>query len=93
MWQATSEVSQRLINLHAWHVPAFSGELTAHYHSALAWCTPEEAFGYAWPRRIFRCWKRLFFYATPDQRVRADGAFIALALQQTPSAFTTAPSE
>mgnify|MGYP000352537581 CR=1 FL=1 len=41
------EVSQRLINLHAWHVPAFRGELTAHYHSALAWCTPEEAFGYA----------------------------------------------
>ena len=40
-------VSQRLINLHAWHVPAFSGALTAHYHSALAWCTPEEAFGYA----------------------------------------------
>ena len=28
-------------------VPAFRGELTAHYHSALAWCTPEEAFGYA----------------------------------------------
>ncbi|MBH8469762.1 pyrimidine (deoxy)nucleoside triphosphate diphosphatase, partial [Klebsiella pneumoniae] len=39
-------VSQRLINLHAWHVPRFSGELTAHYHSALAWCTPEEAFSY-----------------------------------------------
>ena len=40
------EVSQRLIHLHAWHVPAFSGELTAHYHSALVWCTPEEAFSY-----------------------------------------------
>ena len=40
------EVSQRLINLHAWHVPAFSGEPTAHYHSALVWCTPEEAFDY-----------------------------------------------
>jgi len=40
------EVSQRLINLHAWHVPAFSGKLTAHYHSALVWCTPEEAFAY-----------------------------------------------
>jgi (d)CTP diphosphatase len=38
------EVSQRLINLHAWHVPAFSGALTAHYHSALVWCTPEDAF-------------------------------------------------
>ncbi|TAT59546.1 pyrimidine (deoxy)nucleoside triphosphate diphosphatase, partial [Enterobacter cloacae] len=23
-----------------------SGELTAHYHSALVWCTPEEAFDY-----------------------------------------------
>ena len=40
------EVSQRLIHLHAWHVPHFSGELTAHYHSALVWCTPEEAFDY-----------------------------------------------
>ena len=41
------EVSGRLIHLHAWHVPAFSGELTAHYHSALAWCTPQEALTYA----------------------------------------------
>jgi len=40
------EGSQRLINLHAWHVPAFSGALTAHYHSALVWCTPEDAFGF-----------------------------------------------
>ncbi|HII4319600.1 TPA: pyrimidine (deoxy)nucleoside triphosphate diphosphatase [Enterobacter cloacae] len=40
------EVSQRIIHLHAWHVPHFSGELTAHYHSALVWCTPEEAFDY-----------------------------------------------
>ncbi|EKS7193160.1 pyrimidine (deoxy)nucleoside triphosphate diphosphatase [Enterobacter ludwigii] len=40
------EVSQLLINLHAWHVPAFSGALTAHYHSALVWCTPEDAFGF-----------------------------------------------
>lgn len=40
------EVSQRLINLHAWHVPHFSGEPTAHYHSALVWCTPEEALRY-----------------------------------------------
>lgn len=40
------EVSQRLINLHAWHVPTFCGEPTAHYHARLAWCTPEEAFGY-----------------------------------------------
>lgn len=40
------EVSQRLIHLHAWHVPEFSGELKAHYHSALVWCTPEDAFTY-----------------------------------------------
>ncbi|HFE3555557.1 TPA: pyrimidine (deoxy)nucleoside triphosphate diphosphatase [Enterobacter hormaechei] len=40
------EVSQRLIHLHAWHVPEFSGELKAHYHSALVWCMPEEAFTY-----------------------------------------------
>ena len=40
------EVSQRLIHLHAWLVPTFSGELTAHYHRALVWCTPEEAFTY-----------------------------------------------
>ncbi|MGY5367489.1 pyrimidine (deoxy)nucleoside triphosphate diphosphatase [Enterobacter oligotrophicus] len=40
------EVSQRLIHLHAWHVPFFSGELKAHYHSALVWCTPEEALMY-----------------------------------------------
>jgi len=40
------EVSQRLINLHAWHVTHFSGEPTAHYHSALVWCTPEEALRY-----------------------------------------------
>ena len=40
------EVSQRLIHLHAWHVPEFSGELKAHYHSVLVWCTPEDAFTY-----------------------------------------------
>ncbi|KLW07382.1 pyrimidine (deoxy)nucleoside triphosphate diphosphatase [Enterobacter hormaechei] len=40
------EVSQRLIHLHAWHVPEFSGELKTHYHSALVWCTPEDAFTY-----------------------------------------------
>ena len=40
------EVSQRLIHLHAWHVPEFSGELKAHYHSTLVWCTPEDAFTY-----------------------------------------------
>ncbi len=41
------EVSQRLIHLHAWHIPHFSGTPTAHYHSQLAWCTPQEAFDYA----------------------------------------------
>lgn len=41
------EVSQRIIHLHAWHVPAWRGELTAHYHSALVWCSPEEALRYA----------------------------------------------
>ena len=40
------EVSQRLINLHAWYVPAFSGTLTALHHSELVWCTPQEAFAY-----------------------------------------------
>ncbi|WP_269150465.1 pyrimidine (deoxy)nucleoside triphosphate diphosphatase [Enterobacter hormaechei] len=40
------EVSQRLIHLYAWHVPEFSGELKAHYHSALVWCKPEDAFTY-----------------------------------------------
>lgn len=37
------EVSGRLIHLHAWHVLAFDGEPTCHYHSALRWCTPAEA--------------------------------------------------
>ena len=37
------EVSARLIHLHAWWVPHFSGEPTAHYHSQLRWCSPQEA--------------------------------------------------
>ncbi|MGL4723522.1 MAG: pyrimidine (deoxy)nucleoside triphosphate diphosphatase [Scandinavium sp.] len=41
------EVSGRIIHLHAWHVPEFSGELTAHEHSQLEWVQPEQAFGYA----------------------------------------------
>lgn len=41
------EVSGRIIHLHAWHVPHFDGEIIAREHSALVWCTPEEAFGYA----------------------------------------------
>lgn len=40
------EVSGRIIHLHAWHVTEFSGELTAHEHSQLAWVTPEEAFAH-----------------------------------------------
>ena len=41
------EVSGRLIHLHAWHVPEYRGELTAHEHSALVWTQPEQAFSYA----------------------------------------------
>lgn len=40
------EVSGRLIHLHAWYVPSFSGDVVAHYHSRLVWCTPQEAFAY-----------------------------------------------
>ena len=40
------EVAGRLIHLHAWHVPAFSGELAALCHSTLAWCEPAEARAY-----------------------------------------------
>ncbi|WP_162838551.1 pyrimidine (deoxy)nucleoside triphosphate diphosphatase [Trabulsiella odontotermitis] len=40
------EVSGRCIHLHAWHVPSFNGELTAHDHSQLVWCSPQEAFDY-----------------------------------------------
>jgi (d)CTP diphosphatase len=41
------EVSGRIIHLHAWHVPAYAGEIVANEHSALAWCLPEEAFAYS----------------------------------------------
>lgn len=41
------EVSGRIVHLHAWYVPAYTGELTAHEHSALVWVTPEQAFDYA----------------------------------------------
>ncbi|SEL42756.1 (d)CTP diphosphatase [Kosakonia sacchari] len=37
------EVSGRMIHLHAWHVVAFHGEPTCHYHSALLWCEPADA--------------------------------------------------
>ncbi|RZN41783.1 pyrimidine (deoxy)nucleoside triphosphate diphosphatase [Escherichia sp. E2593] len=40
------EVSGRIINLHAWHVPDFHGTLQAHEHQALVWCSPEEAMQY-----------------------------------------------
>ncbi|MDX6042540.1 pyrimidine (deoxy)nucleoside triphosphate diphosphatase [Scandinavium lactucae] len=40
------EVSGRLIHLHAWHVPDFHGELTAHEHSQLVWVNPEAAFSW-----------------------------------------------
>lgn len=41
------EVSGRIINLHAWHVPAFTGTLTRHHHTALVWCSPDDALN--WP--------------------------------------------
>jgi len=40
------EVSRRLINLHAWHVPEFTGTPETHYHSQLVWCSVHEALGY-----------------------------------------------
>ncbi|ELQ6062818.1 pyrimidine (deoxy)nucleoside triphosphate diphosphatase [Cronobacter sakazakii] len=43
----TREVSGRFIRLHAWQVDDFDGEPQALCHSALAWCEPREAFGYA----------------------------------------------
>lgn len=38
------EVSGRMINLHAWHVPDFSGEPIAFEHSELVWVRPEAAY-------------------------------------------------
>jgi (d)CTP diphosphatase len=40
------EVSGRMIHLHAWHVPTYQGELNAHEHQKLVWCSPEEALEY-----------------------------------------------
>lgn len=40
------EVSHRLINLHAWHVPEFSGIPEMRYHSQLTWVSAHEALGY-----------------------------------------------
>lgn len=41
------EVSGRIIHLHGWHVPTFSGTLTRHHHAAFIWCSPDEALN--WP--------------------------------------------
>lgn len=41
------EVSGRIIHLHAWHVPAYSGDLTALAHSTLAWVAAPKALNYA----------------------------------------------
>lgn len=40
------EVSGRIIRLHAWHVRDFEGTPVNREHSALAWCTPQEALSY-----------------------------------------------
>lgn len=40
------EVSGRLIRLHAWRVRDFDGTPVNHEHSALIWCTPQEARSY-----------------------------------------------
>lgn len=40
------EISGRMIHLHAWHVPAFSGEPKAHEHQELIWCEPHAALAY-----------------------------------------------
>lgn len=40
-------VNQRIIHLHAWHVPCYQGTLHAFSHSQLAWCYPQAAFEYA----------------------------------------------
>ncbi|MGK8935495.1 pyrimidine (deoxy)nucleoside triphosphate diphosphatase [Pluralibacter gergoviae] len=40
-------VSGRMIHLHAWHVPAWEGEVTAMEHSALVWVFPQEALSYS----------------------------------------------
>lgn len=63
-------------------MPEFSGELKAHYHSALVWCTPEDAFTYDLAPADIPLTEAFILYATPDQRVCTEGAFITLALQQ-----------
>ena len=48
-WVATQhwEVSGRIIALHAWHVPHFTGTPVALCHTALVWCSLSEAQDYA----------------------------------------------
>lgn len=41
-----AQVSGRLIELHAWRVPRFTGLLQARCHSALHWVTAEQALTY-----------------------------------------------
>lgn len=47
-WVANTawQQGERIIDLHAWRVSAFSGELTLRCHSNLAWTTPEQALNY-----------------------------------------------
>ncbi len=40
------EVAGRIIRLHAWRVRDFDGIPVNREHSALVWCTPQEAFSY-----------------------------------------------
>lgn len=40
-------IGERIIRLHAWYVPAFTGELRALHHTALVWCSPQAAFNYS----------------------------------------------
>lgn len=40
------EVSGRLINLHAWHVVDYRGNVHALSHSELVWCPPAQAFNW-----------------------------------------------
>lgn len=39
-------VSGRMIHLHAWAVSVWQGEMQLLSHSALVWCTPEQAGNY-----------------------------------------------
>ncbi|EIC83438.1 pyrimidine (deoxy)nucleoside triphosphate diphosphatase [Serratia sp. M24T3] len=37
---------ERIIDLHAWRVSAFSGEITLRCHSQFTWVTPQQALDY-----------------------------------------------